>query len=447
MSVTSNGMRWQSVGKWARRLTVAILVAGIIFLLLWCIFLLLGYVPDALVRRHANPSVASAWISAVAGLLGVGATAAVAVAAFWYSRSTNNATIEAAKDTTGRTVEAARATNQAAIDAAREAQFPDRYTKAIEQVGSDNLDVRIGGIYALEGIAAEYARHQPTVMEFLAAFIREHSGEQWPTTLPSSGSQPERTMRPDVQTALTVMGRRMVEHDRRPIDLSGADLTDANLAGAKFASADFTGAALTRADLTDADLTDADLTGVNFSNANLTHTRLTSAFIIGADFTHANLKFANLTYAGVDPDSFEYSPIKDEYRIPTKFCHADLSDADLSGAQLVYADLSEASLQGSKLIGAYAHSTHFTGANFSGADLTDADLTDADLRGAFLYSTILRGAKLGRAQLDDAYFGDADLTGTDLTGTDLSGADLSDAKGHDGDAIQGGKTRESPAGD
>ena len=36
---------------------------------------------------------------------------------------------------------------------ARQGQVADRYTKAIEQLGSDKLDVRIGGIYALERIA------------------------------------------------------------------------------------------------------------------------------------------------------------------------------------------------------------------------------------------------------------------------------------------------------
>jgi hypothetical protein len=36
----------------------------------------------------------------------------------------------------------------------REGQVTDRYTKAIEQLGSDKLDVRIGGIYALERVAA-----------------------------------------------------------------------------------------------------------------------------------------------------------------------------------------------------------------------------------------------------------------------------------------------------
>jgi hypothetical protein len=45
-------------------------------------------------------------------------------------------------------------------------QVTDRYTKAIEQLGSDKLDVRIGGIYALERVACDSARDHPTVMRF-----------------------------------------------------------------------------------------------------------------------------------------------------------------------------------------------------------------------------------------------------------------------------------------
>ena len=62
----------------------------------------------------------------------------------------------------------------------REGQVTDRYTKAIEQLGSDKLDVRIGGIYALERVARDSVKDHPTVMEVLTAFIREHSREQWP---------------------------------------------------------------------------------------------------------------------------------------------------------------------------------------------------------------------------------------------------------------------------
>ena len=73
------------------------------------------------------------------------------------------------------------------LNLTEQGQVTDRYTKAIEQLGSDKLDVRIGGIYALERIARDSPRDHPTVMEVLTAFIREHSHEQRPP--PDPGDQ------------------------------------------------------------------------------------------------------------------------------------------------------------------------------------------------------------------------------------------------------------------
>ena len=80
-------------------------------------------------------------------------------------------------------------------------QVTDRYTKAIEQLGSDKLDVRIGDIYALERVARDSPRDHPTVMEVLSAFIREHSHKPWPEPDPASREQ-ELSTRPDVQAAV-----------------------------------------------------------------------------------------------------------------------------------------------------------------------------------------------------------------------------------------------------
>ena len=70
----------------------------------------------------------------------------------------------------------------------------DRYTEAIEQLGSDNLDVRIVGICALERIAPDVAEYHPTVMEVLTEFIREHSREPW-VPAGRGAEAPERTTR------------------------------------------------------------------------------------------------------------------------------------------------------------------------------------------------------------------------------------------------------------
>ena len=82
------------------------------------------------------------------------------------------------------------------VELTEQGQVTDRYTKAIEQLGSDKLDVRIGGIYALERVAYDSPRDHPTVMEVLAAFVREHSREQWP--LRATGTDALASQCPDV---------------------------------------------------------------------------------------------------------------------------------------------------------------------------------------------------------------------------------------------------------
>ena len=137
------------------------------------------------------------------------------------------------------------------------------------------------------------------MIEVLTAFIREHSREQWPP-LDSGGREPERLTPPDVQAAVTVVGRRDVKRDIRRIDLdrganlTGATLTGAALTGAALIGAALTGAALGRADLTGATLTGADLTGAALTCADLTYADLTCA-----DLTYADLSGATLTGAGL----------------------------------------------------------------------------------------------------------------------------------------------------
>jgi len=143
----------------------------------------------------------------------------------------------------------------------QQGQVTDRYTKAVEQLGSDKLDVRIGGIYALERIARDSEKDYPTVMAVLTAFIREHSHEQWP---PPQRRANRRWTRPDIQAAVTVVVRRDAQHDIRTIDLYQADLRhatlrDADLRGATLRLSILRGTYLDNADLRNADLRNADL--------------------------------------------------------------------------------------------------------------------------------------------------------------------------------------------
>jgi hypothetical protein len=166
------------------------------------------------------------------------------------------------------------------LQLAQEGQITDRFTKAIEQLGASypdgkpKLDVRLGGIYALERIANDSERDHWPIMEVLCTYVREHArvtgqdqGEQPPTTQPMST---------DIQAILTVLGRRDTKYEKstevlnlRQTNLFKADLNEAHLTRADLGGADLSGADLTRADLSKADFLGADLRGSHLFGANL----------------------------------------------------------------------------------------------------------------------------------------------------------------------------------
>lgn len=225
---------------------------------------------------------------------------------------------------------------------AEQGQVTDRYTKAIEQLGSEKVDVRIGGIYALELVARDSGRDHPTVIEVLCTFIREHSPGAQPFEEPGSylSSKPA----PDVQAALTVIGRRDPRHDLRPIDLSGLNLARAHFVGANLVRASFDGTCLAGADFTNANLSYAWLSGATLAGAHLHHASLDHAEL-GADLRNAGLWRATLTHAHCENADFTYAddvpfvirgdmvPVGSE---PTDLdiLRMNLGSANLAGAEL-----------------------------------------------------------------------------------------------------------------
>ena len=146
-----------------------------------------------------------------------------------------------------------------------EAQITNRFTQAITQLGAElkdgspNLEVRLGGIYALERIARDSPRDHWAIMEVLTAYVRRNA--PWPATnakLPSSSpwrklkqSQEPITPKPriDVQAILTVLGRRTVPvqwPETDALDLGNTDLRGAKLMGAHLEGANMSGTHLLR---------------------------------------------------------------------------------------------------------------------------------------------------------------------------------------------------------
>jgi hypothetical protein len=154
------------------------------------------------------------------------------------------------------------------VQVLQEGQITERFTRSIEHLGSDKLQVRLGGIYALGRIARDSRSDQPFICQVLCAYIRENA--HW-----KEGCPPRR-LPCDVQAALTILGsQNWARNPIRPwLDLSETDLRGADLCWARLESAIFRGAHLKEARFVEAHLegaffTNADVSGVNFTGAYL----------------------------------------------------------------------------------------------------------------------------------------------------------------------------------
>jgi uncharacterized protein YjbI with pentapeptide repeats len=261
---------------------------------------------------------------------------------------------------------AANATAKAALDnakaalknaeAAQDKQITERFTKAVEQLGSQEIAIRLGGIYALERIANNSKDDHWTIMEVLTAFVRENRSLK-------EEEEGEREQLPkiptDIQAALTVIGRRNWENEEenQRIDLHNTDIR----------GADLTGAIVRRINLFGADLREAKLFGANLERAYLRQAKLQEAVL----------------------------------------CQARLHEADLAEANLEKAHLMQAKLPGTDLNGAKLKSANLGGANLHQTILFQANLEKANLRGAFLQEANLQGANLSEANLEGANLSEA----------------------------------------
>ena len=202
------------------------------------------------------------------------------------------------------------------LTTARDGQITERYTKAIghlgaiDQLGNPAIEIRLGGIYALERISNESEKDYWQIMEILTAYVRKNS----PIVNGNSNNQNKVSF--DIQAILTVIGRCkysfnagedkrlnlrgtfLQDADLFMANLEGAELNSADLSGAHLVMANLSGADLVMANLSDASLDEAHLEGAELSQAHLEGAELSDAYLSDADLSDTNLRGANLF--GVD---------------------------------------------------------------------------------------------------------------------------------------------------
>jgi uncharacterized protein YjbI with pentapeptide repeats len=193
------------------------------------------------------------------------------------------------------------------VRANREGHSIDLFTKAIDQLASDQVSVRHGGVYALEQLSELDARYRGHAHALLTAFVRRHA--PWPPInlepeVPAARTPIHGGVADDVGAALAVLSRRMMivggagseleRVDLRDAELNGLDIPHVCFAHSNLDGAHLIGAKLAGATLSDALLRRTDLSGADLRGADLTRADLDGAVLLSADLTNAELRDVSL---------------------------------------------------------------------------------------------------------------------------------------------------------
>lgn len=212
---------------------------------------------------------------------------------------------------------------------AQEGQITERFTRAVDQLGAVNKDgnpaieIRLGGIYALERIANESDKDYWPIMEILTAYVKRNA------SIEDSKVREQDKVRLDIQAVLTVIGRCkyaisdgvyyrldmskiFVAHvDLQEASFEDFDFDDANFEEAHLPSSVFEGVCFSGANLKKAILAGANLEEAILSKANLEGSLLAVANLKGAYLNRANLKGANLEWANLEKADLEEANFED----------------------------------------------------------------------------------------------------------------------------------------
>ncbi len=154
----------------------------------------------------------------------------------------------------------------------------DRVHKAVEHLTVDKLEARLSAVFLLERLAKDSPADHSTIYSILASYVHTQS-PVWKCRLVGKPGEPGR-LEYDVQTVITVIGRRYTPYDTAGTDI---DLGETCLIGARLRGADLHRVNLAGTNLAGADLSGANLTGANLAGADLSNARLDGADLTGAD--------------------------------------------------------------------------------------------------------------------------------------------------------------------
>ena len=160
-----------------------------------------------------------------------------------------------------RQAEIARLRHEAQTGADQQRRISENFSRAVEQLSSDKIEARLGGIYSLELLSRESDKQYWVVMEILTAFIRERAQRNDAIVVMAKGTgdsreeppvitKSERGLPTDIAAAVEVILRREEKDRAREqienwyLNLSGSDLREAHFSDAHLERASLVGAHL-----------------------------------------------------------------------------------------------------------------------------------------------------------------------------------------------------------
>ncbi len=302
------------------------------------------------------------------------------------------------------------------IKATEEKQIAERFSQAVGFLGKPEIEVRLGGIYALERISRDSKKDYWQIIEILTAYTRTKAPFQNNNTCADSEEIEDYRLPIDIEAVLTILRRRnpdgsCIEYSY--IDLSKTNLSHVNLNDAKLDKVNFNNACLRSAKLHR-----ARLKGARFWNADLTRAEFKFATLNDAEFGRAVLYKANFWNAKLQKATF----------VSANLQRSVFSNAHLQGANLKHVNLRQAMMKGAQLQSIKLDDREVKKTNLEDADLHEVDFSGADLTDANLSRANLAGSVFERANLSNVNFSGAILENANFSGATLTGANLSEVK-------------------
>lgn len=322
----------------------------------------------------------------------------------------------AAKDAADAALQASK-TAQEKEDREREldraTQFSESFGRAVEQLGHQDVSVRLGALHALALLAEQSSREHWPIVSILASHVRGASDPAFP------GERAAKHL--EIQLCINVLSRRNKEYDdpKDVLDLRGSDLRKIEFADGDFSKGRFVSSNFAGARLKSSSFAECDFSECVFDRVDIESSKFFAAVFDKAKWHGGIVKDADLTST-----KFVFNDIKS-----VRFLRADFSDSYvlwIGATNLKFFNCKgiEANWSHSGFKQLEMKDCDFTGANFTCCTLEKSQLAETNLRLSNFGEAEISGANFWNVAFDEAKFSDAKFVDCGFSMTSFSKSTL-----------------------